>query len=437
MPLDFNTSNVAFFAILASVGAFWAQIKNFLTRFFSFFIRTDTISHYDDSRHFLDIVLSKGKIIRWGNTTYKTGPREHIKKFDTVYHFVFTLNDSFLVFIDKTLIIVKGTGSNSIKITYLFGAFNVKKYLELAYLKGLEFDKERLAKNNKRFYVLERGGKALPHERSSQKAESPSFGNSSSPSPYESDDGIFNDYNFLRQNNNYLLINYSDIGQENASAENNNTYYWQKEGIEFKKEVKFWLENKKWYEARKLRWCRGCLLHSSPGKGKSKMVLETARELDVPLYRFDISSMSNEEFRQEYGSVEYGSIVILEDIDSVFNQRENIQQKHLQKQLLTFDGLINTINGVRELSGIFLVVTTNNLGAIDPALLRAGRLDSKIEVGGLDEGGRKFIASNILRDWPDMVDFMVDKYQDISVVEFTNNCMEKAIETFEKENQIN
>jgi SpoVK/Ycf46/Vps4 family AAA+-type ATPase len=244
--------------------------------------------------------------------------------------------------------------------------------------------------------------------------------------------GVFTDYNFLREHNKYLLINYTDIGSDIKIGENK-SYYWQKEGVQFKEEVNFWLKHRDWYEKRGLMWRRGCLLSSSPGQGKSKMVLETARELDLPLYRFDISTMSNSEFQDNFNSVEYGSIIALEDIDTVFNLRENIQQKNLQKQLLTFDCLINTINGVKENSGVFLVITTNKLDMLGPALTRAGRLDAKIEVGPLDEGGRRFIAQNILVDWPEEIDRVVEEKTNISVVEFTHLCMEKAIELFNKQ----
>jgi len=428
--MNLNPSNLAIFALIASIGAFWNQLRGLIQRFFSFFVRTDEIKSFDDARHFMKIILDKGKVIRWGNTVYRNGHRDHLKKFNCNYHFVFATNQSLMVIIDKTFIIINDNNNMGVKVTYLFGCFNIKGYLEEAYLRGVNFTKELEKEQFKRFFVCERGGQpqgVYPTSSNGQLAAAVG----SAPTTPDQNSGVFADYNFLREHNKYLLINYTDIGSDIKIGENK-SYYWQKEGLQFKEEVNFWLKHRDWYEKRGLMWRRGCLLSSSPGQGKSKMVLETARELDLPLYRFDISTMSNSEFQDNFNSVEYGSIIALEDIDTVFNLRENVQQKNLQKQLLTFDCLINTINGVKENSGVFLVITTNKLDMLDPALTRAGRLDAKIEVGPLDEGGRRFIAQNILIDWPEEIGRVVEEKANISVVEFTHICMERAIELFNK-----
>lgn len=427
-----NPQNIALFAILGSIGAFWAQIKNFLIQFFSFFIRTDEIEHYEVAANLIRNLLKEGKIIHWGNVTYKSGYREWLKKFECNYDYLFLFRKEFLIKYKRTLIKVKSDNGKSLKVTYLFGTFNLHKHLEEAYLEGINSAKSWQAKQHKRFYITQKGGRediAPNNPRATNTPESipqPSIGNENV--------SLFAHFGFLKENNKYLLINHKDIGRENNLQENS-TYYWQPEGLKLKTEVEFWLKNRQWFEDRGLRWFRGAILFSKPGTGKTKAALEVARAVDVPIFKFDISTMSNGEFTREWESVEYGSIVLIEDIDSTFKGRENLHAKPgLEKQLLTFDYFINTINGVRETSGIFLILTTNFIENLDKAAIRAGRCDLKIEFGPLDIKGRKFIAANILKDWPEEQEVMVRENEGLTVVEFQNKVIERAIELFNSQN---
>ncbi len=429
----FDTKNIALFAILGSIGAFWSQIRGFITKFFSFFIRTDEIEHYETAANLIRLLLKEGRIIRWGNITYKTGYREWLKKFECSYDYLFLYKKEFLIKYKKTFIFVKSENGKSLKVTYLFGTFNLEKLINKAYLEGVGGAKEWQKKAHKRFYICERGGSSgFP------KGDIESKGAQMSPAPTadSSSESLFSNYQFLKENNKYIQIQYDDIGRL-EDAGKNSTYYWQKEGLQLKNEVEFWLKNRKWFEDRGLRWYRGAICAGGVGCGKSKAVLEVAKAVDVPLFRFDISTMSNEEFTKEWNSTEYGSIILIEDICSIWNKRENVHAKAgMHKQLLTFDHFINVINGVRETSGIFLVLTANHPEKLDAAITRAGRVDAKIDFGPLDKEGREFIASNILQDWPLEKQKIVLDGEGLSVVEFQNKVVERAIELFNLNNKI-
>jgi len=425
-------SSLTGFALLGSIGIFYQQIKSFVVNFFSFFIRSDEIRGYEDARYFMAQIMDKGKVIRWGNVVYQNGHRDYLKKFKTHYHFVFTVHKSLMIFIDRTLIIVKTNGKQGIKVTYLFGSFNLQKYLELAYLRGINFNMTLLKDQPKRFFITEKSGNPDIAEpiRSSQSLSG------QTPEAAPNPDDLFGNYDFLREYNKYLLIDYKDIG-EKVEHKEHNSYYWQEPALKLKSEVKFWLENRDWFEKRNIRWFRSAILTGRVGSGKSKSVLEVARELDIPLYRFDISGMSNNEFSEFYNNAQYGSIILIEDLDSVLEKRVNVLAKNSQrKQLLTFDHFINTINGVRENGGIFLIISSNFPEKLDDAILRAGRCDVKIEYGLLDEQGRRFIAKNILQGYNDEIEPMVAAYTNISVVEFQNKCIERALEIFNQNRKL-
>lgn len=166
------------------------------------------------------------------------------------------------------------------------------------------------------------------------------------------------------------------------------------------------------------------------------MIIECAKKHGLPVRKLNISNMSNSEFIEafEYENLE-GQIVLMEDIDNVFNLRENVLAKSTHtKQLLSFDTFINAIGGIKAANGSFVVVTSNFPEKLDAAMVRSGRIDAHIEVGPLCKNGRLFVAQNILRDWPNLVDKLVDECDNIVAAEFENRCIELAIQEKNKEN---
>lgn len=123
--------------------------------------------------------------------------------------------------------------------------------------------------------------------------------------------------------------------------------------------------------------------------GKTSGAKTIAEVNDLPVYVYDIASLSNEELRTEWTKMleDTPCMAVIEDIDSVFDKRTNISGEKHNK--LTFDCLLNCIDGIEQSDGVYLVVTTNKLDKIDPALAvvnnnnicsRPGRIDRVVEV---------------------------------------------------------
>jgi SpoVK/Ycf46/Vps4 family AAA+-type ATPase len=108
------------------------------------------------------------------------------------------------------------------------------------------------------------------------------------------------------------------------------------------------------------------------------------------------------------------------------------------KTTLSFDTVLNQISGMSSANGIFLVVTTNDVTKIDPAMgvsfdddgvsTRPGRIDTVIEVGNLDDRGRLAMAKRILRDWPDLIAKLVIKHEDVTPAQFQEICLQAALQ---------
>jgi chaperone BCS1 len=78
------------------------------------------------------------------------------------------------------------------------------------------------------------------------------------------------------------------------------------------------------------------------------------------------------------------SIIVIEDIDCVFPKREEDDEddnKNPNKKFcyVSFSGVLNAIDGLGAQEGRIFIMTTNHPERLDPALLRPGRVDYKLE----------------------------------------------------------
>jgi chaperone BCS1 len=80
---------------------------------------------------------------------------------------------------------------------------------------------------------------------------------------------------------------------------------------------------------------------------------------------------------------------LIEDVDCVFKtERTTTDQTGV-----TLSGLLNALDGVSSREGRVLFLTTNHPGRLDPALIRPGRVDRKIELSHAtaDQARRMFL----------------------------------------------
>lgn len=203
--------------------------------------------------------------------------------------------------------------------------------------------------------------------------------------------------------------------------------------------LKLWRKSEGWYKSKQIPWKKGILMYGQPGCGKSSLAKALAMELNMPIMVFDLSSMSNNDFLESWADVKNNSpcMVLLEDIDGIFNLRENVTGN---EGGVTYDTLLNSIDGVENADGLLIVVTTNDVNAIDPALgrptegsdisSRPGRIDLNVELKSPDKEGLCKIAKRILVDYPSEIDRIVEEGNKDTGAQFQERCSRVALTMF-------
>ncbi len=194
-------------------------------------------------------------------------------------------------------------------------------------------------------------------------------------------------------------------------------------------ELKFWHRSQTWYQQHGIPWRRGVLLWGGPGTGKTSFARAIAELLDLPVHVFDLAGMSNQDLKRAWRNMLETSpcIALLEDLDAVFEGRKNVAPPSAMSQGVTFNELLNCIDGIERVDGMLLVVTTNCLDKLDPALVdRPGRIDSKVEFKSLDHEGRVKMATRILDDVELAVKLSMDGAED-SAAQFQERCFRIAL----------
>merc|ERR1712113_777885 len=123
---------------------------------------------------------------------------------------------------------------------------------------------------------------------------------------------------------------------------------------------------------------RSYLFYGVPGSGKSSLIQALAAKYDRNLAFLQPThpKMTDEAFKTCIQSAPANSLIVLEDIDALFNKDRSKKSADCP---LTFSGLLNGLDGVGNPDGQIFIMTTNYVDRLDSALIRSGRVDLHIE----------------------------------------------------------
>lgn len=146
------------------------------------------------------------------------------------------------------------------------------------------------------------------------------------------------------------------------------------------------------------------LLHGPPGCGKTSLVKAIACHAKRHVVTVDLGQIAdNNELEDVMCSETYSSlnddtarvpndrvVFVLEDVDvsspAVLRREEQTTAKRAPAaQGVTLSGILNVLDGVHDSPNRIVVITTNRYHALDPALVRPGRVSMVVEMGAVDE----------------------------------------------------
>ncbi|RDW90933.1 hypothetical protein BP5796_02098 [Coleophoma crateriformis] len=142
------------------------------------------------------------------------------------------------------------------------------------------------------------------------------------------------------------------------------------------------------YRSRSMPYRRGYLFYGPPGTGKSSLSTALGGEFGLDLYEVKVPSVANDsDLEQMFQEIPPQCIVLLEDIDAVWSDRESETQdaNGAARSGCTLSGLLNVLDGVGSQEGRVVIMTTNKPERLDSALVRPGRVDMKVWLGNISK----------------------------------------------------
>lgn len=154
------------------------------------------------------------------------------------------------------------------------------------------------------------------------------------------------------------------------------------------------------FERLNIQSPKGCLMYGPPGTGKTLMARACAAKTNatflklagpqlVQMYIGDGARMVRETF--QLAKEKAPCIIFIDEIDAIGTKRsasDKTGDREVQRTMLE---LLNELDGFTSATDIKIIAATNRVDILDPALLRSGRLDRKIEFPLPTTEGRKRI----------------------------------------------
>lgn len=142
---------------------------------------------------------------------------------------------------------------------------------------------------------------------------------------------------------------------------------------------------------------KGVLLYGPPGTGKTLLARAMAKNIDANFLKVVASAIVDKYIGESarviremfgYAREHQPCIIFMDEVDAIGGRRFSegtSADREIQRTLME---LLNQLDGFDSLGKVKMIMATNRPDTLDPALLRPGRLDRKIEIPLPREHGR-------------------------------------------------
>ena len=146
--------------------------------------------------------------------------------------------------------------------------------------------------------------------------------------------------------------------------------------------------NKLYY---RIHWTlTGCILYGPPGTGKTLLAKAVANSTNATFMRVTGSELVKKTLGDgpklvreifKIAAENAPTIIFIDEVDAIGGKRNDGKasdgEKEVQRTLLE---LLNQLDGFDKNTDVRIIMATNRIDCLDPALIRPGRIDRKIEV---------------------------------------------------------
>lgn len=408
---------------LAAVYGLWDKIKAVFNYALGLFIvRVNLADRGHGSSALTIYILDNYKQVSWNSRLYYIFDTYVKPKFTYQYVGFKGLSNSTLFYKDRKFFWVTfskdGSTDADITINFIRGFFDSDQFITdaIEYYNNIKKYSDR-----SRYYVRQIVGKS--------KANAMMYGNNPKAECSNPDGDNYKYFTPLKWNKDQLGL---------SKLDKNNYIPCSVEVQSVIEDCVNWKKDRQWYIDHGVTWTLGYLFTGKPGTGKTSLARTIAQKLDFPVIAFDLASLTNEELLDSWQEMleESPCCVLIEDIDTVFEGRKNVSGK---EDGITFDCLLNCLDGIRNSEGILKIITTNRRDCIDSAICsiktdeesmqsRPGRIDKEVVfVNPTREHMVKF-CRRILAEYEDRWDNVIEvglRNSDTSC-QFQSRCTQLA-----------
>lgn len=187
--------------------------------------------------------------------------------------------------------------------------------------------------------------------------------------------------------------------------------------MELFKDIQKFIDNKKIYQSLNYPYKYSALIYGKPGTGKTSAILGIASELNRSIEYIDLKTTSAISLFRKLNEHPENTIYVFEDIDAIDCSATTSRTESLRKMVaanddesddeadvveeatpvstpppnptslkktsgfleLSLSNLLNITDGLLSADGAICIFTTNHIEKLDPAFLRTGRMNKKVE----------------------------------------------------------
>jgi len=159
--------------------------------------------------------------------------------------------------------------------------------------------------------------------------------------------------------------------------------------------VESFISNRSWYIKNNIPNHMGILLYGTPGSGKTSIAQALAKHINADLFIvsgdniMDIDDIIQKVIGQCSCSSDKYRVLLIEDIDCGFVDKRlgyselkstKTDDSDDTKTKAGMASVLNALDGIGAPSNIIYIFTTNHIEKLDPALIRPGRIDLKLNI---------------------------------------------------------